>query len=98
MGALLVAVVAGILVWAQVQHAKKVRKEQNRSHMLSDFEFEGREVVFALWSISASPAMNVRIHFDQPLQDPRIRSRRTRRLRERNSDVGAGPDHVDPVW
>lgn len=70
-GALLVAVVAGVLVWLQVRQGRQVREDQTRPYVTLDFEFEGWEVVIAIRNIGTTPARNVRFRFDKPLESPR---------------------------
>ena len=71
-GALVVAVVAGILVWRQVRHAAQAREDQTRPHVIVDFELQGWEVLLAIRNIGTSSAMDVQITFDKPLQAPHI--------------------------
>lgn len=71
-GALVVAVVAGILVWLQVRHAIQAREDQTRPYVIVDFEFRDWEVMLAIRNIGTSPAMDVKISFDKPLQAPHI--------------------------
>ncbi|MGH2777390.1 MAG: hypothetical protein ACRDJB_01950 [Actinomycetota bacterium] len=71
-GALVVAVVAGILVWRQVRHTAQAREDQTRPYVIVDFEFQGWEVLLAIRNIGTSPAMDVQITFDKPLQAPHI--------------------------
>jgi hypothetical protein len=70
-GALVVAGVAGVLVWRQVRHAAKQREDQTRPYVIVDFEFQGWEVLIAMRNLGSSPAMNVEVSFDSPLQTPR---------------------------
>lgn len=69
-GALLIAIVAGVLVWLQVQHGQQVREEQTRPYVIVDFEFRGVMVMLAVTNIGSTPAKDVRINFDKPLVSP----------------------------
>jgi hypothetical protein len=71
-GALVVAIVAGVLVWRQVRYAAQARDDQTRPYVIVDFELQGWEVMLAIRNIGTSPAMNVQIHFDKPLQGPHM--------------------------
>lgn len=71
-GALFVAVIAGVLVWRQVRHASKQREDQTRPYVIVDFEFRGWEVLISMRNIGATPAMNVQVVFDPLLQTPRM--------------------------
>lgn len=71
-GALVVAVVAGVLVWRQVHYAAQARDDQTRPYVIVDFELQGWEVMLVIRNIGTSPAMNVQITFDKPLQAPHI--------------------------
>ncbi len=69
-GALVVAAVAGVLVWLQVRHGRQVREDQTRPYVIVDFEFRGMLVLIGVKNIGTTPAANVRIKFDKPLQSP----------------------------
>ena len=69
-GALVVATVAGVLVWLQVRHARQVREDQTRPYVIVDFEFQGMLVMIAVRNIGTTPARDVHIRFDPPLQSP----------------------------
>jgi hypothetical protein len=69
-GALVVATVAGVLVWLQVRHGRQVREDQTRPYVIVDFEFQGMLVMIAVRNIGTTPAREVRIGFDPPLQSP----------------------------
>ncbi len=42
-GALVVAIVAGALVWLQVRHGRQIREDQNRPYVIVDFELRGEQ-------------------------------------------------------
>jgi len=69
-GALVVASIAGVLVWQQVRHGRQVREDQTRPYVIVDFEFQGWEVVVAIRNVGTSPAFDVRMKFDKPLESP----------------------------
>ena len=69
-GALLVAIVAGYLVWKQVAHAREAREDQTRPYVIVDFEFSELQVFLAVKNVGASPARDVTVTFDRPLQRP----------------------------
>lgn len=69
-GALVVAAVAGLLVWLQVRHGRQVREDQTRPYVIVDFEFRGMLVLISVKNIGTTPAANVHIRFDKPLQSP----------------------------
>lgn len=69
-GALVVAVVAGILVWLQVRQGQRVREDQTRPYVVVDFEFRGMLVMLSVSNIGSTPATAVRVSFDKPLQTP----------------------------
>jgi hypothetical protein len=69
-GALVVAIVAGLLVWLQVHQGRQVREDQTRPYVIVDFEFRGMLVLVSVRNIGATPAANVRIAFDRPLESP----------------------------
>lgn len=69
-GALVVGTVAGVLVWLQVRHGRQVREDQTRPYVIVDFEFLGMMVMIAVRNIGATPARDVHIRFDPPLQSP----------------------------
>jgi hypothetical protein len=69
-GALVVAAVAGLLVWLQVRHGRQVREDQTRPYVIVDFEFRGMLVLISVKNIGTTPAANVHIMFDKPLQSP----------------------------
>ena len=69
-GALVVAIVAGLLVWVQVKHTAQAREDQTRPFVIVDFEFQGWEVLITIRNIGSTPATDVEIKFDQPLKSP----------------------------
>lgn len=69
-GALVVAVVAGVLVWLQVRQGKQVREDQTRPYVILDFDFQAEEVMIAVRNIGTTPARDVRFKFDKPLRPP----------------------------
>lgn len=69
-GALIVAVIAGVLVWLQVRHGRQVREDQTRPYVIVDFEFRGSLVMIAVRNLGTTPARDVHIRFDPDLQSP----------------------------
>ena len=69
-GALVVAAVAGVLVWLQVRQGRQVRDDQTRPYVIVDFEFRGTLVAIAVENIGTTPAREVRFRFAPPLQRP----------------------------
>lgn len=69
-GALVIATVAGVLVWLQVRHAAQIREDQTRPFVILDFEFRDMAVYLAVRNIGSTPARDVVIEFDKPLQSP----------------------------
>ncbi|RHW23639.1 hypothetical protein D0Z08_28885 [Nocardioides immobilis] len=69
-GALVVATIAGVLVWLQVRHGRQVREDQTRPYVIVDFEFRGIAVMITVSNIGTTPATDVRITFDRPLESP----------------------------
>jgi hypothetical protein len=67
-GALVVAVVAGVLVWLQVRQGRQIREDQTRPYVVLDFEFIGQLAVIAVRNIGTTPACDVRFSFDKPLR------------------------------
>lgn len=67
-GALVIAVVVGGFVAIQVLQAKRAREEQARPYVIVDFEFRRFLVRIAIKNIGATPALNVAVKFDKPLQ------------------------------
>jgi hypothetical protein len=53
-GALVVATVAGILVWLQVRHGRQVLEDQTRPHVIVDFEFRGMLVLITVKNIGTA--------------------------------------------
>lgn len=69
-GALVVAVIVGGFVAIQVLQAKRLREEQARPYVILDFEFKGWFVHLVVKNIGATPARDVKIEFDKPLEVP----------------------------
>lgn len=69
-GALVVATVAGLLVWLQVRQGRQIREDQTRPYVIVDFEFLGLMVLLTVRNIGTTPARDVHIRFDPPLQSP----------------------------
>jgi hypothetical protein len=69
-GALVVATVAGVLVWLQVRQGRQSREDQTRPYVIVDFEFRGIAVMLTVRNIGTTPARDVRIRFTPPLQSP----------------------------
>lgn len=69
-GALAVAIIAGFLVWKQVDQARETREDQTRPYVIVDFEFSDLHVFLAVKNVGASPARDVTVAFDQPLKRP----------------------------
>jgi hypothetical protein len=69
-GALVAAVVAGVLVWLQVRQGRQVREDQTRPYVIVDFEFRGLLVMLTVSNIGTTPATDIRIEFDRPLESP----------------------------
>lgn len=61
---------AGLLVWLQVHQGRQVREDQTRPYVIVDFEFRGMLVLVSVRNLGATPAANVRIAFDRPLESP----------------------------
>lgn len=69
-GALAVAIIAGFLVWKQVDQAREAREDQTRPYVIVDFEFSELHVFLAVKNVGASPACDVTVAFDPPLERP----------------------------
>jgi hypothetical protein len=67
-GALVVAIVAGILVYQQVRQGRDIREDQTRPYVVVDFEFTGQFVSVAVKNIGTTPARDVRFHFEPSFQ------------------------------
>lgn len=70
-GALFVAVIAGILVWRQVRHTAQAREDQTRPYVIVDFEFQGWEVLLATQH-RHDPSDECSDHIRQALDAPHI--------------------------
>lgn len=69
-GALIVAIVAGLLVYRQVKDGQQTREDQTRPYVIVDFDFRGFQVALVVKNVGASPARDVKVTFDQPLRRP----------------------------
>jgi hypothetical protein len=69
-GALAVAAIAGVLVWLQVRQGRQLREDQSRPYVIVDFEFRSMLVMLSISNIGSTPATDVRIEFDRPLDSP----------------------------
>ena len=69
-GALAVAVIVGGFVAVQVLQAKRLREDQARPYVIVDFDFKGLFVHLVIKNIGATPARDVAVKFDRPLQTP----------------------------
>lgn len=65
---LAVAIIVACFAGYQVVEARRLRDEQARPYVIVDFEFSGLMVKIAISNTGATPATNVRITFDKPLQ------------------------------
>lgn len=65
---LMVAVVVATFAALQVLQARTLREEQARPYIIVDFEFRRYLVQIAISNIGATPARNVLVRFDRPLQ------------------------------
>ena len=63
-----VAVVVAVFAAIQVLQAKKLREEQARPYVIVDFDFRRFLAQIAISNIGSTPAKNVTISFDKPLQ------------------------------
>jgi hypothetical protein len=69
-GALIVAVAAGVLVWLQVRQGRHIREDQTRPYVIVDFEFRASFVAIAIDNIGTTAARDVEFRFDPPLKTP----------------------------
>lgn len=69
-GALIVAAVAGVLVWLQVRQGRHSREDQTRPYAIVDFAFRGSFIAIAVENIGTTAARDVEFHFDPPLRTP----------------------------
>lgn len=69
-GALIVAIVAGLLVYRQVKDGQQIREDQTRPYVIVDLDFRGFQVALVVKNVGASPARDVKVTFDQPLRRP----------------------------
>lgn len=69
-GALIIASIAGGLVWLQVRQGRQVREDQSRPYVVVDFEFRGMLIMLTVSNIGSTPATDIQIHFDKPLASP----------------------------
>ena len=66
--ALIVAVIVAAFAAYQLIEARRLRNEQARPYVIVDFEFKSIVAKIAITNIGATPATDVRITFDKPLQ------------------------------
>lgn len=68
-------IVLGIFAFRQVSEAKALRMEQSRPYVIVDFSFRQFLIYLEVKNIGKTPARNVVIRFDQPLQTTLSRPR-----------------------
>ena len=67
-GSLVVATVAGVLVWLQVRHGREIREDQTRPYIIVNFEFREQYVHVVAKNIGTTPARDVEVEFIPPLR------------------------------
>lgn len=66
--AVLVYIVLGVIALRQLRESRRVRELQTRPYVLVDFYFKGLFVMLEIRNIGTTPARNVQVAFDKPLQ------------------------------
>lgn len=69
-GAVVVYVVLGITALRQLGESRRLRELEHRPYVLVDWHFKGIFVALEVRNIGRTPARNVEVSFDKPLQAP----------------------------
>jgi hypothetical protein len=67
-GAVLVYIVLGVIALRQLGESRRLRELEHRPYVLVDFYFKGLQVMLEVRNAGRTPARDVEVTFDKPLQ------------------------------